>query len=119
MIKFHPSAQQLTDFVEGTLSPATSLMVSAHCDMCEQCQRFVEVETEKLAAQMVSHANQTAGDKVDMSLQFGDMLSQITQLPSSKQADSLTNDVFEYREVRSKTPAANPIILLPIQNSVK
>ena len=106
MIKFHPSAQQLTDFVEGTLSPATSLMVSAHCDMCEQCQRFVEVETEKLAAQMVSHANQTAGDKVDMSLQFGDMLSQITQLPSSKQADSLTNDVFEYREVRSKTSAA-------------
>jgi len=106
MIKFHPSAQQLTDFVEGTLSPATSLMVSAHCDMCEQCQRFVEVETEKLAAQMVSHANQTAGDKVDMSLQFGDMLSQITQLPSSKQADSLTNDVFEYREARSKAPAA-------------
>ncbi|HAX28320.1 MAG TPA: anti-sigma factor, partial [Alteromonas macleodii] len=34
MIRFHPSAQQLKDFVEGTLSPAISLMVSAHCDMC-------------------------------------------------------------------------------------
>ena len=52
MIKFHPSARQLSDFVEGTLTPAISLMVSAHCDMCEKCQRFVEIETESLAAQI-------------------------------------------------------------------
>ncbi|WP_394221056.1 ChrR family anti-sigma-E factor [Alteromonas gracilis] len=98
MIKFHPSAQQLRDFVEGTLSPAISLMVSAHCDMCEKCQRFVEVETEKLAAQMVSNANVSASDKVDMSLQFGDMLSQITRLPSSKQENTSTVMPLAYSE---------------------
>lgn len=98
MIKFHPSAQQLRDFVEGTLSPAISLMVSAHCDMCEKCQRFVEVETEKLAAQMVSNANVSASDKVDMSLQFGDMLSQITRLPSSKQENTSTDMPLAYSE---------------------
>ena len=105
MIRFHPSAQQLKDFVEGTLSPAISLMVSAHCDMCEKCQRFVEIETESLAAQMVSNVNSTASDKAEMSLQFGDMLSQITQLPSSKQNNTLMEQPTAYREPVKKRAA--------------
>ena len=103
MIKFHPSAQQLEDFVEGTLTPAISLMVSAHCDMCERCQRLVEIETERLAAQMVSTANESLADNTDATLQFGDMLSQITQLPSS-QVDELKKDhPPEYRETINKS----------------
>lgn len=98
MIRFHPSAQQLRDFVEGTLSPAISLMVSAHCDMCEKCQRFVEIETESLAAQMVSNASLSASERTEMTLQFGDMLSQITQLPSSRQSGSAAKQPLEYRE---------------------
>lgn len=98
MIRFHPSAQQLKDFVEGTLSPAISLMVSAHCDMCEKCQRFVEIETENLAAQLVSSANESVDTSPDAAVQFGDMMSQITQLPSSNHNGSEINQVLEYRE---------------------
>ena len=99
MIRFHPSAQQLKEFVEGTQSPAISLMVSAHCDMCEKCQRFVEIETESLAAQMVSAANDSAADAGDIAFQFGDMLSQITQLPSTNNNRSESNQPLEYREL--------------------
>lgn len=83
MIKFHPSSQQLKEFVEGSLTPAVSLLVSAHCDMCEQCQLRVESETEELAAELVSEIE----EGFDESAQFGDMLSQITQSPSSIEVD--------------------------------
>ena len=59
MIKFHPSSQQLKEFVEGSLTPAVSLLVSAHCDMCEQCQLRVESETEELAAELVSEIEES------------------------------------------------------------
>ena len=74
-------------------------MVSAHCDMCEKCQRFVEIETESLAAQMVSTANDSAVDAGDVAFQFGDMLSQITQLPSTNNNRSESNQPLEYREL--------------------
>lgn len=83
MIKFHPSSQQLKEFVEGSLTPAVSLLVSAHCDMCEKCQLRVESETEELAAELVSEIEES----FDESAQFGDMLSQITQSPSSIEVD--------------------------------
>ncbi|WP_333971818.1 ChrR family anti-sigma-E factor [Alteromonas mediterranea] len=86
MIRFHPSARQLTDFVEGTLSPAISLMVSAHCDMCDKCQRFVEVETERLAKDLVSVVG--VGDKLEVSFKLDEMLSQITLLPTAPQIES-------------------------------
>ncbi len=105
MIRFHPSAQQLKDFVEGTLSPATSLMVSAHCDMCPKCQRFVEIETESLAAQMVSSVSENAFASSDASLQFGDMFSQITQLPQTADGSVETAGVSEYRESFKKPRA--------------
>ena len=84
MIKFHPSSQQIKDFVEGSLTPAVSLLVSAHCDMCVQCQLRVESETENLAADMVLEIEES----FDESAQFGDMLSQITQAPSSLESDA-------------------------------
>ncbi|MFZ8198108.1 ChrR family anti-sigma-E factor [Alteromonas portus] len=106
MIRFHPSAQQLKDFVEGTLSPAISLMVSAHCDMCEKCQRFVEIETESLAAQMISAANENVGDTSDIAFQFGDMMSQITQLPSLDKDSIEPMSTLEYRESMHKSSKA-------------
>lgn len=102
MIKFHPSARQLSDFVEGTLSPAISLMVSAHCDMCEKCQRRVEIETESLAAEMVSSVSAKMDNTIDTSFQFGDMLSQITALPSGKQSDLGSYCEVEYQEPFNK-----------------
>jgi len=83
MVKFHPSPEQIKEFVEGTLSPATSLMVSAHCDMCEKCQRSVEIQTEVLAAEMVSGFERQSAS----SATFDNMLAQITQMPSSTDSD--------------------------------
>ncbi|BFT29773.1 ChrR family anti-sigma-E factor [Alteromonas sp. D210916BOD_24] len=83
MIKFHPARQQLRDFVEGALPPTISLVVSAHCDMCSQCQSLVETETERLAAHMVLSSPRDS----NLSREFGDMISQITQLPSSLEVD--------------------------------
>jgi putative transcriptional regulator len=51
--------------------------------MCEQCQLRVESETEELAAELVSEIEES----FDESAQFGDMLSQITQSPSSIEVD--------------------------------
>lgn len=42
MIKFHPSDQVLTLFVEGKLSAPISLAVSAHIDCCEVCAAQVK-----------------------------------------------------------------------------
>ena len=73
--------------------------------MCEKCQRFVEIETESLAAQMISNANSSESDSAGMALQFGDMLSQITQLPSSKQNNALMEQPTAYREPVKKRTA--------------
>lgn len=74
MIKFHPTPRQLSEFVEGGLSPAISLMVAAHCDMCSRCRSQVELETEALAAQLMSDVDAFG----DAGAAFGDMLSSIT-----------------------------------------
>lgn len=43
----------LQQYVAGALDPTTSLMVSAHCDMCSTCNKYAEFLTEK------------GGDKLD------------------------------------------------------
>lgn len=88
MIRFHPSAQQLVSFVDGDLSPAISLMVSAHCDMCSTCQRFVEQETERLAGSLLED---NGFKQVDLKADYSAMIAQITQSPSSVGADTGEN----------------------------
>ncbi|MDO6566151.1 ChrR family anti-sigma-E factor [Alteromonas sp. 1_MG-2023] len=95
MIRFHPSAQQLVSFVDGNLSPAVSLMVSAHCDMCSTCQRFVEQETERLAGSLLEGSlsegfllEENGSKSADFNPDYSTMIAQITQTPSSLEADS-------------------------------
>ncbi|HAB78771.1 MAG TPA: anti-sigma factor, partial [Glaciecola sp.] len=42
MINYHPTDKQLQQFAEGNISPALALVVSAHCDVCSQCQEKVD-----------------------------------------------------------------------------
>jgi putative transcriptional regulator len=49
MIKFHPGDTALVGFAEGTLPCASSLVVSAHCDMCEACNHKVHALTATAA----------------------------------------------------------------------
>ena len=105
MIRFHPSNQQLVNFVEGSLSPAVSIMVSAHCDMCPLCQRVVEVETERLASELFEENLLPAREEasgfsfadasprystsslVSSSSMFDNMLANIIQMPDAKSVD--------------------------------
>lgn len=81
MIKFHPSPEQLSQFAEGTLSAVESIMVSAHCDMCERCQNRVMAETERLAEDVLET------QKAEHHYEFDSMIAGITQLPP---AESIT-----------------------------
>lgn len=73
MIRLHPSPAQLAAFVEGNSSPAMSLVISAHVDMCPECQQRV--------AQLQEAASQTALAETSLSADFDQMLADITQLP--------------------------------------
>ncbi|NDV92129.1 anti-sigma factor [Alteromonas sp. 345S023] len=84
MIRFHPHTQQLESFVEGSLSPAVSILVSAHCDMCSHCQRIVEIETERLASSLFE--DNRVSEPL-FSPDFDNMLAHITQMPSAVHPD--------------------------------
>ncbi|WP_421131899.1 ChrR family anti-sigma-E factor [Alteromonas sp. A079] len=89
MIRFHPSSQQISEFVEGTLSPAVSLLVSAHSDMCPSCQKRIETETERLADSILEDntAASSQPQGMDDAMSFDSMLSFITQMPASNEGD--------------------------------
>ena len=118
MIRFHPSAQQLVSFVDGDLSPAVSLMVSAHCDMCSTCQRFVEQETERLAGSLLED---NGFKQVDLKADYSAMIAQITQSPSSVEADTGSQQKQSPRKQNTNTEvsmAANDSIELDGRNFV-
>lgn len=75
MINYHPSHGQLTQFVNGTLAPAVSLIVSAHTDMCESCKNKVQAIQADISEQMLSPTDTG-------SIDFGNMIEQITNKPS-------------------------------------
>ncbi|MDY6928945.1 MAG: ChrR family anti-sigma-E factor [Pseudomonadota bacterium] len=83
MIKFHPTPDLIEQFVTGTLAPAESLMVSAHCDMCKYCQELVEEKTAEFAMDHLELENVV--ESYDP--QFDLMLANITQQPVAEAPD--------------------------------
>jgi putative transcriptional regulator len=75
MINHHPSQGQLIQFVNGTLSPAVALIISAHTDMCQSCKKKTEALQFEASEQML------AADNVE-GFDFGKMLDQITEKPA-------------------------------------
>ncbi|NOJ11747.1 ChrR family anti-sigma-E factor [Vibrio splendidus] len=49
MIKHHPNAAILKDFVDGNLADSVSLIVSSHVELCEHCQQQVSMLTAQAA----------------------------------------------------------------------
>ncbi|WP_100656323.1 ChrR family anti-sigma-E factor [Alteromonas flava] len=54
MINFHPNLEHIRQFAEGTLAPASALLVSAHCDMCPRCMELARNENSLLANEAFS-----------------------------------------------------------------
>lgn len=79
MISFHPKFVDLQRFSAGNCEPAKALMISAHVDMCPQCQHdCIEIQAE-LAKELF--ALQTTITPLDS--QYLEMMSNITDLPIS------------------------------------
>ncbi|MEZ8629006.1 ChrR family anti-sigma-E factor [Vibrio lentus] len=49
MIKHHPNAAILKDFVDGNLADSVPLIVSSHVELCEHCQKQVSMLTAQAA----------------------------------------------------------------------
>ena len=87
MINFHPSESQLYHFANGMLSPNLSLIVSAHCDLCPQCQQRLWEATQQLADENLTpyakNGESLGFDRPgsDELALFGDMLQNIMDLP--------------------------------------
>ncbi|MEZ8772282.1 ChrR family anti-sigma-E factor [Vibrio sp. 10N.247.310.17] len=62
MIKHHPNAAILKDFVDGNLADSVSLIVSSHVELCEHCQKQVSMMTAQAADSVFE--SDTAGLKL-------------------------------------------------------
>ncbi len=74
MIKFHPDSAILNDHIAGKLPLSLTVAVSAHIEMCAQCQQ----EAEKLQALQAEQLWQTSNEEA---VDFGDMLHSILAEP--------------------------------------
>ncbi|MEP1449079.1 MAG: ChrR family anti-sigma-E factor [Paraglaciecola sp.] len=88
MISFHPNFADLQRFSAGNCDTAMALMISAHVDMCPQCQQdCLEIQAE-LAKELFSP--QTAIEPLDS--QYLDMVTKITELPIADNVESIANN---------------------------
>ncbi|MEZ8346560.1 transcriptional regulator [Vibrio splendidus] len=71
MIKHHPNAAILKDFVDGTLADSVSLIVSSHVELCEHCQQQVSMLTAQ-AADTVFESDTSAFESDISGLQLSD-----------------------------------------------
>jgi putative transcriptional regulator len=78
MIRFHPTNQTLVSFAEGLTAPNESLLVSAHCDMCDQCATRVAALVECYAEQSFNECIPSQADHA-----LGNMLDAILSRPEA------------------------------------
>lgn len=71
MIKHHPNAAILKDFVDGNLADSVSLIVSSHVELCEHCQKQVSMLTAQ-AADSVFESDTSAFESDTSGLQLSD-----------------------------------------------
>ncbi|WP_114634376.1 ChrR family anti-sigma-E factor [Vibrio splendidus] len=71
MIKHHPNAAILKDFVDGTLADSVSLIVSSHVELCEHCQQQVSMLTAQ-AAESVFESDTPVFESDTSGLQLSD-----------------------------------------------
>jgi putative transcriptional regulator len=80
MISFHPKFTDLQAFSAGNCEPAMAIMVSAHVDMCPQCQHdCIEIQAG-LASELLSKRIPSA----PLDNQYLEMMYNITDLPVSE-----------------------------------
>ncbi|TWD43345.1 ChrR-like anti-ECFsigma factor [Vibrio crassostreae] len=71
MIKHHPNAAILKDFVDGNLADSVSLIVSSHVELCEHCQKQASTLTAQ-AADSVFESDTSAFENDTAELKLSD-----------------------------------------------
>lgn len=103
MIHNHPSPFLLEQFVSGDIEDQLAVILAAHVESCEQCQKLIKKREQHMAGSLVE---QQPPANVD----FGDMAENIMsqKLPSTPPSQSKTeNDIslfFKDQEFSLPTP---------------
>ncbi|MFT5544119.1 MAG: putative transcriptional regulator [Arenicella sp.] len=87
MISFHPNFIDIREFSSGNCEPAKALMISAHVDMCPQCQQ----QCIEFQAELASEIFNPKATIAPLDSQFYTMMSKITDLPESNFITSETS----------------------------
>ncbi|WP_434355277.1 ChrR family anti-sigma-E factor [Parasalinivibrio latis] len=80
MIKYHPYESMLVAFAAGELPTSLTIAVSAHAEMCPECQAKIDRYTEMLAEKAFNSVEEISSPLTDS---FSGMLSRIFDSPQS------------------------------------
>ncbi|MCH1920995.1 ChrR family anti-sigma-E factor [Shewanella sp. A3A] len=78
MIKHHPSSALIAAHAAGELSTALSSAISAHCELCDQCQQLRRDAESELAFAIFAEPATPASTTI-----FAELCHNITELPTA------------------------------------
>ncbi|WP_371195754.1 ChrR family anti-sigma-E factor [Glaciecola sp. SC05] len=81
MVRFHPTNQTLVGFADGIIAPNESILVSAHCDLCEQCRSKVLTMTE-ITAELIFEQDKGSKTANIIDNELANMFDAIVSRPS-------------------------------------
>lgn len=85
MINYHPNNDMLLEHAKGNLNLAMATAVSAHCELCQQCQQTLADMTQLQADVALSKTDHSA-EEFETSIDLDDMLASIMQLTPTSTA---------------------------------
>lgn len=86
MINHHPSAELLAAHAAGELSAALSTAISAHCELCRQCQQLLLDAEEELAFSLFAEPHTSSASTAA----YSEMCQRITELTPPNEDSAYT-----------------------------
>ena len=109
MIKHHPKHELLAAFVAGELPAALNIAISAHVELCDECQQAITLLTQAKADEVFSIEDESVFNNVEVNLDddFEDlMISQITSQKGDYVDEEPTVRTVEYAGKQVNLPRA-------------
>ena len=78
MIKFHPTDELLTQYVDGQLPASLSAAIAIHAEMCTHCAERIEVKTKDRADNVFASKTALGEEAFDVDFDIVSMLDEIT-----------------------------------------
>ncbi|WOT03819.1 ChrR family anti-sigma-E factor [Shewanella youngdeokensis] len=106
MINYHPNNDMLIQHAKGCLSIAMATAVSAHCELCPQCQKSHSEMVQQQAEHTLISTDPTESS-LDVSIELDDMLTTIMQLkPSTSAVQPLSIETVSIKGFEFDLPRA-------------